>query len=47
MVFNLEPRVTMWDRPEVGGVIIEDTVLVTESGHEKLTELGYEQKLLA
>jgi Xaa-Pro aminopeptidase len=34
------------DRPEVGGVIIEDTVLVTESGHEKLTELGYEERLL-
>lgn len=46
MVFNLEPRVTMWDRPEVGGVIIEDTVLVTDTGHEKLTELGYEEKLL-
>jgi Xaa-Pro aminopeptidase len=47
MVFNLEPKVTMWDRPEVGGVIIEDTVLVADSGHEELTELGYEEKLLA
>jgi len=47
MVFCLEPRVTMFDRPEVGGAHNEDTVLVTENGYEKISKLEYCEDLLS
>ncbi len=47
MVFCLEPRVTVFDNPDIGGAHIEDTVLVTETGHEKLSKLAYCEELLS
>jgi Xaa-Pro aminopeptidase len=47
MVINIEPSVYTFDDPSVGGVEIEDTLLVTETGHRRLTDLPYEAKLLA
>lgn len=46
MVFNLEPRVTIYDNPEIGGSHIEDTVLVTDTGHEVLSKCKYDEELL-
>jgi Xaa-Pro aminopeptidase len=46
MVMCLEPRITVYDDPEIGGAHIEDTVLVTENGCEKLSRLSYCQELL-
>ena len=46
MVMCLEPRVTVYDDPEIGGAHIEDTVLVTETGCEKLSHLAYSHELL-
>jgi len=46
MVIALEPRVTMFDRPEVGGAHAEDVVLVTETGHELLSHLKFDEALL-
>jgi Xaa-Pro aminopeptidase len=47
MVINLEPSVYTFDDPLIGGVEIEDTLLVTDSGHRRLTQLPYDDKLLA
>lgn len=47
MVFNLEPRVTIYDNPEIGGSHIEDTVLVTDTGHEVLSKCKYDEELLS
>lgn len=46
MVMALEPRVTVYDNPEIGGSHLEDNVLVTETGYEKLSKLGYDENLL-
>ena len=36
----------MFDRPEVGGVHMENVVLVTEEGNEVLTDIPFEDYLL-
>lgn len=46
MVINLEPRVTMYDCFDIGGVELEDCVLVTDQGHELLSHFRYEDILL-
>ena len=46
MVFCLEPRVTVYDDFSIGGAHIEDTVLVTENGAEKISKLQYCHELL-
>jgi Xaa-Pro aminopeptidase len=46
MIFNLEPRVTLFDQPDIGGVILEDTVQITSKGHKVLTKFEYDEKLL-
>lgn len=46
MVIALEPRITMFDRPEIGGVHLEEVVLVAERGNEVLTKLPFEEHLL-
>lgn len=43
MVIAIEPGIF---KPGVGGVREEDVVLVTETGHEILSSVGYETKLL-
>ena len=48
MVMAVEPRVTMFDRPEVGGTHMEQNILVTEDGYELLSkELRFDEALLA
>lgn len=47
MVINLEPALFTPDRFDIGGVEIEDTLLITEDGNERLTHLGYDEKLLS
>jgi Xaa-Pro aminopeptidase len=46
MVMALEPQVTMFDRPDVGGVELESVVLVTETGCEVLNKVPCEEHLL-
>lgn len=45
MVINIEPRVTMYDRFDVGGSMQEDCLLVTENGHELLSKFGYNEEI--
>lgn len=46
MVINIEPGVMYHSKPEIGGVVFEDVVLVTEDGHELLTRTEYDNRLL-
>src|SRR5699024_1794439 len=39
MVLSIEPRITFHDRPSLGGVHLEDAVLVTENGYEKISKI--------
>src|SRR5699024_8115733 len=43
MVFCIEPSVHL---PKVGGVIIEEMVVITEDGYDLLTQTEYEKRLL-
>ncbi|HZS94788.1 MAG TPA: Xaa-Pro peptidase family protein [Chloroflexota bacterium] len=46
MVINIEPALYTPDDLTIGGVELEDTVLVTDSGAERLTSLGYDERFL-
>jgi len=47
MVMAVEPRVTMFDHPDVGGTHMEQNILVTEDGYELLSdELEFDKELL-
>jgi Xaa-Pro aminopeptidase len=46
MVMCLEPRITLFDQPSVGGAHLEEAVLVTEDGHEVLSHCRFEDALL-
>lgn len=46
MVMCVEPRVTLYDQPEIGGAHLEESVLVTETGHELLSRCRFEDALL-
>jgi Xaa-Pro aminopeptidase len=47
MVMCLEPRITLFDRPEIGGAHLEEAVLVTDDRHEVLSNCRFEDTLLA
>jgi Xaa-Pro aminopeptidase len=46
MVINLEPSIYIYDDLSVGGVELEDTLLVTATGCRRLTDFPYDEKLL-
>jgi Xaa-Pro aminopeptidase len=47
MVINIEPSLYTFDDLAIGGVELEDTVLVTDTGSRRLTNFPYEPRLLA
>lgn len=47
MVINIEPSLYTYDDLSVGGVELEDTVLVTADGIRRLSSLPYDDKLLS
>lgn len=47
MIVNVEPRIALFDDPEVGAVQLEETVLITEDGTERLTRTAFDQRLLS
>ncbi|HYM68810.1 MAG TPA: Xaa-Pro peptidase family protein [bacterium] len=46
MVINLEPSLYTYDDLSVGGVELEDTVVITDTGCRLLTNLPFDEKLL-
>jgi Xaa-Pro aminopeptidase len=46
MIICIEPGIQVFDDLSVGGITLEDVVLVTENGHEILTHTEYCRKLL-
>jgi Xaa-Pro aminopeptidase len=46
MVMCLEPRIVLPDRPDIGGAHLEDVVVVTASGTERLNTTPHDQRLL-
>lgn len=46
MVICLEPRIVLPDRPDIGGAHLEDVLLVTANGSEKLNATPYDDNLL-
>jgi Xaa-Pro aminopeptidase len=47
MVVNIEPSLYTFDDLAIGGVELEDTILVTDTGSRRLTDFPYEPRLLA
>ena len=47
MVINIEPSLYTFDDLSIGGVELEDTILVTDTGSRRLTDFPYEPRLLA
>jgi Xaa-Pro aminopeptidase len=45
MVICLEPRIVLHDRPDIGGVHLEDVVRVTADGFEQLNRTPHDPKL--
>jgi Xaa-Pro aminopeptidase len=46
MVICLEPRIVLPDRPDVGGAHLENCILVTADGFERLNDTPYDARLL-
>ncbi|MBC7804202.1 MAG: aminopeptidase P family protein [Candidatus Parcubacteria bacterium] len=47
MVMCLEPRIVLPDRPDIGGAHLEDVVVVTKDGHEKINTTPFDERLLS
>jgi Xaa-Pro dipeptidase len=46
MIFSMEPGIFIPKTPGGGGVRLEDTILITETGNEVLTKTPYDENLL-
>ncbi len=46
MVMCLEPRIVLFDRPDVGGAHLEDVVVVTRDGFEQINTTPHDERLL-
>jgi Xaa-Pro aminopeptidase len=47
MVMCLEPRIILPDRPDTGGVHLEDVVVVTSDGCEQINQSPHDERLIA
>ena len=47
MVMCLEPRIVLPDRPDIGGVHLEDVVVVTSGGCEQINQSPHDERLIA